>query len=241
MWCDAAHAGLEDHGRRAAAGAHDVQLAAVAGRARSARSALASADHYHRRARRWTVGSGVDGHRDAADRLRAQLACRGPRRRLGCRDGGDRADRRVRCRGAAGLDGFSHVEVLSSSTSCPRTTSRRGTRRPRGRADWPEVGIFAQRGRNRPNRIGLTTCAVLGVDGRTVRVHGLDAVDGTPVLDLKPHMVEFAPRGEVRQPAVGDRADGRLLVVTQALGSIPYGMVRAQAHDGAPIGDHRPR
>ena len=100
-----------------------------------------------------------------------------------------------------GLDGFSHVEVLFVFDQMPEEGIQRGARRPRGRAEWPEVGIFAQRGRMRPNRIGLTTCSVLGVDGRTVRVHGLDAVDGTPVLDLKPHMVEFAPRGEVRQPA----------------------------------------
>jgi tRNA (adenine37-N6)-methyltransferase len=100
-----------------------------------------------------------------------------------------------------GLDGFSHVEVLYLFDQLPVERIERGARRPRGRADWPEVGIFAQRGRMRPNRIGLTTCAVLGVDGRTVRVHGLDAVDGTPVLDLKPHMVEFGPRGDVHQPA----------------------------------------
>ncbi len=100
-----------------------------------------------------------------------------------------------------GLDEFSHVEVLFVFDQVRPEQIEFGARRPRGRADWPEVGIFAQRGRNRPNRLGLTTCAVLGVDGRTVHVSGLDAVDGTPVLDLKPHMAEFAPRGELRQPA----------------------------------------
>ena len=99
-----------------------------------------------------------------------------------------------------GLDEFSHVEVVFVFDQVTPEQIERSTRRPRGRADWPEVGIFAQRGRNRPNRIGLTTCAVLGVDGRTVRVHGLDAVDGTPVLDLKPTMAEFLPRGAHRQP-----------------------------------------
>lgn len=101
----------------------------------------------------------------------------------------------------AGLADFSHVEVLYVFDQVDADGVERTARRPRGRADWPLVGIFAQRGRNRPNRLGLTTCAVLGVEGRTVHVRGLDAVDGTPVLDLKPHMVEFAPRGEVRQPA----------------------------------------
>ena len=63
------------------------------------------------------------------------------------------------------------------------------------------MGIFAQRAKARPNRIGVTTCALVGVDGLELRVRGLDAVDGTPVLDVKPHVVEFGPRGPVRQPA----------------------------------------
>jgi tRNA (Thr-GGU) A37 N-methylase len=76
-----------------------------------------------------------------------------------------------------------------------------GARHPRGRTDWPLVGIFAQRGKARPNRIGVTTCELVGVDGRRVLVRGLDAIDGTPVLDLKPYMAEFAPRSAVREPA----------------------------------------
>ena len=42
---------------------------------------------------------------------------------------------------------------------------------------------------------------MLGVDGLEVHVEGLDAIDGTPVLDLKPHLAELGARGEVRQPA----------------------------------------
>ena len=75
-----------------------------------------------------------------------------------------------------------------------------GKRRPRGRADWPEVGIFAQRAKLRPNRIGVTVCRLLSVEGLAITVEGLDAVDGTPVLDLKPYMKEFGPKGEIRQP-----------------------------------------
>lgn len=100
-----------------------------------------------------------------------------------------------------GLDGFSHVDVVYSFHLVEEGDVVAGARRPRGRADWPEVGIFAQRGKVRPNRIGVTTCVLEGVDGTTVRVRGLDAIDGTPVLDLKPHMRGFAPRGEVREPA----------------------------------------
>jgi tRNA (Thr-GGU) A37 N-methylase len=62
------------------------------------------------------------------------------------------------------------------------------------------VGIFAQRGKNRPNRIGVTVCRIVSVSGRRIEVEGLDAIDGTPVLDIKPVMAEFLPRGEIRQP-----------------------------------------
>jgi len=101
----------------------------------------------------------------------------------------------------SGLADFSHVEVIFVFDQVTAEQIERGASHPRGREDWPLVGIFAQRGKNRPNRLGLTTCAVLGVEGRELRVSGLDAVDGTPVLDLKPWMDEFAPRGELRQPA----------------------------------------
>jgi tRNA (Thr-GGU) A37 N-methylase len=62
------------------------------------------------------------------------------------------------------------------------------------------VGILAQRGSPRPNRIGVTTCALLGVDGLRLRVRGLDAADGSPVLDIKPHMTGFDARGPIREP-----------------------------------------
>lgn len=99
----------------------------------------------------------------------------------------------------AGLDEFSHVEVVFVFHLVDRVET--GARRPRSNPAWPEVGIFAQRGKNRPNRIGVTVCDVVAVDGLTLTVRGLDAIDGTPVLDLKPYMAEFGPRGPVRQPA----------------------------------------
>jgi tRNA (Thr-GGU) A37 N-methylase len=77
-------------------------------------------------------------------------------------------------------------------------------RRPRDNPEWPEVGIFAQRGRGRPNRIGVSVCTLLSVDGKRVSVRGLDAIDGTPVLDIKPYMHQFGPRGEIRQPRWAD-------------------------------------
>jgi len=100
----------------------------------------------------------------------------------------------------AGLADFSHAEVIFLFDRVPDDRIETGARHPRGRADWPLVGIFAQRGKNRPNRLGLTTCRIVRVDGLVVEVEGLDAIDGTPVLDIKPVMVEFLPREDVRQP-----------------------------------------
>lgn len=100
----------------------------------------------------------------------------------------------------AGLDEFSHVDVVFVFHLVDDADVHLGARHPRGNTDWPKVGIFAQRARMRPNRIGVTTCELLAVEGRRVRVRGLDALDGTPVLDLKPYMPEFGPRGDVHEP-----------------------------------------
>jgi tRNA (Thr-GGU) A37 N-methylase len=59
--------------------------------------------------------------------------------------------------------------------------------------------VFAGRGPRRPNRIGATICQILSATGHELQLSGLDAVAGTPVLDLKPVMAEFLP-GQVRQP-----------------------------------------
>jgi tRNA (adenine37-N6)-methyltransferase len=99
-----------------------------------------------------------------------------------------------------GLDEFSHVEIIFLFDQVPESQIESQARHPRGRKDWPLVGIFAQRGKDRPNRLGLTTCRLVSVHHLTVEVEGLDAIDGTPVLDIKPYMQEFGPRGPVKQP-----------------------------------------
>jgi tRNA-Thr(GGU) m(6)t(6)A37 methyltransferase TsaA len=101
----------------------------------------------------------------------------------------------------AGLDEFSHVEIVFLFDQVGDAEINLGARHPRGNPDWPVVGILAQRAKMRPNRIGVTACRLLVVEGMTVRVEGLDAIDGTPVLDIKPVMNEFLPRGEISQPA----------------------------------------
>ncbi len=109
-------------------------------------------------------------------------------------------DARFDARAVAGLDAFSHVEVIYVFDRVDPATVCTTSRHPRGNPDWPDVGIFAQRAKDRPNRLGLSTCELLAVEGTTLHVRGLDAVDGTPVLDVKPHMQEFGPRSAVRQP-----------------------------------------
>ena len=99
-----------------------------------------------------------------------------------------------------GLVDFSHIEVVFCFDRVDEDAVCRGTRHPRGRTDWPSVGILAQRAKDRPNRIGITVCRLVGVRPYAIEVTGLDAVDGTPVLDVKPYLTEFAARGEVRQP-----------------------------------------
>ncbi|HVW10137.1 MAG TPA: SAM-dependent methyltransferase [Bryobacteraceae bacterium] len=100
----------------------------------------------------------------------------------------------------AGLDQFSHVEVVFLFDRVDESKVTTGARHPRGREDWPRAGIFAQRAKNRPNRLGVTICRLVSVSGLSIGVEGLDAIDGTPVLDIKPWMKEFGPQGEVRQP-----------------------------------------
>ena len=100
----------------------------------------------------------------------------------------------------AGLESFSHVEVLFVFDRVDPAKIVSGARHPRNHKDWPAVGIFAQRGKNRPNRLGSTICRVVRREGRKLVVAELDAIDGTPVIDLKPVMREFLPREAVRQP-----------------------------------------
>lgn len=96
------------------------------------------------------------------------------------------------------LDSFSHVAVVFHMHQVTKVTT--GARHPRNRADWPEVGVFAQRGKNRPNALGLTVCRIVKLESTRLYVEGLDAIDGTPVLDLKPWVATMGPRGAIVEP-----------------------------------------
>ena len=104
---------------------------------------------------------------------------------------------------ADGLDGieeFSHVLVLFWMHRAGEAEPMRMRRRPQGRQDMPEVGIFAQRARHRPNPIGATAVKLLGRNGNRLMVQGLDAINGTPVLDVKPYVPAFDAVQSARVP-----------------------------------------
>jgi tRNA-Thr(GGU) m(6)t(6)A37 methyltransferase TsaA len=101
--------------------------------------------------------------------------------------------------GLQGLEAFSHAIVVFYMHEDPGGEKVTLVRRPRGREDMPLLGVFAQRARMRPNPIGVTAVEVLSVEPGLVRVRGLDAIDGTPVLDIKPYAPAF-DRRDARVP-----------------------------------------
>ncbi len=89
--------------------------------------------------------------------------------------------------GLKGLEDFSHAIILYWLDQACYVPENHLQRRPQNREDMPLVGIFSQRGKDRPNRIGMTSVEIVSVSEDALVVKGLDAVDGTPVLDIKPY------------------------------------------------------
>lgn len=100
-----------------------------------------------------------------------------------------------------GIGDFSHLEIIFYFDKVTDDHIQYEARHPRNYQNYPEVGIFAQRGKNRPNKLGSTIVELLEVKPRALIVQGLDAIDGTPILDIKPVMKEFLPKKNVQQPA----------------------------------------
>ena len=90
----------------------------------------------------------------------------------------------------AGLDGFSHVIVVGWLDQIPDELRERRQAYPGGDERLPLLGSFALRGA-RPNPVAVTVCRLRGIKGSTLRVEGLDLVDGTPVLDVKPYIAVY--------------------------------------------------
>jgi tRNA (adenine37-N6)-methyltransferase len=98
-----------------------------------------------------------------------------------------------------GITQFSHLEIIFYfNKALPEDIVFSGY--PRGNTGYPLTGIFAQRKKDRPNNIGLCTVELLLHTGRCITVKYLDAIDGTPVLDIKPVFREFEPKTAIAQP-----------------------------------------
>jgi len=97
-----------------------------------------------------------------------------------------------------GIEQFSHLDIIYFFNKSTRTFI--GSEHPRENKEYPKVGIFAQRKKDRPNHIGATIVNLVRQDGRKLIVRFLDAIDGTPVIDIKPVFKEYLPQGELKQP-----------------------------------------
>lgn len=104
--------------------------------------------------------------------------------------------------GLTGLQTFSHAIILCHLDNAAYIPEKHLLRRPRNRADMPLLGIFSQRTKDHPNQIGITSVEILSVSETTLTVKGLDALDGTPVLDIKPYFPVFDRRDAAAPPWV---------------------------------------
>ena len=134
-------------------------------------------------------------------------------------DDWDAVDSRIELDAAAveadatlGLEHFSHIEVVYLFHLADAGAACRGARHPRGNPDWPLTGILAQRAKDRPNRIGVTVCRLLGVEEqdaggpgpRRHRRHARARREAVPV--------GLRATGRGAGAGVVGRADGGLLV-----------------------------
>jgi len=97
------------------------------------------------------------------------------------------------------IEAFSHLEIIFYFDKVDDSEIV-FSGRSRGNPAYPVMGIFCQRKKDRPNKIGLCTVTLLEHNDRTIKVKGLDAIDGTPVFDIKPVFREFQTAQDIRQP-----------------------------------------
>ena len=102
--------------------------------------------------------------------------------------------------GLTGLSDFSHIIVVYYLNEAKFIKEKHLIRRPQGREDMPMVGILSQRAKDRPNQIGITSVELVSVKDNVITVRGLDAIDGTPVLDIKPYYPIYDSKNEARVP-----------------------------------------
>ncbi|MEM6723722.1 MAG: TrmO family methyltransferase [Bacteroidota bacterium] len=99
-----------------------------------------------------------------------------------------------------GIEEFSHLQIIFYMDQVKDEKAIAQFRHPRNNTQLPKLGTYAQRNKNRPNKLGLTTVELVEVKPRSLIVDKLDAIDGTPILDIKPVMTAFQPQGEIREP-----------------------------------------
>ncbi|MFQ3577352.1 MAG: tRNA (N6-threonylcarbamoyladenosine(37)-N6)-methyltransferase TrmO [Cytophagales bacterium] len=98
-----------------------------------------------------------------------------------------------------GLEKFSHLEILYLFSQTVKNSFSWASH-PRGNINYPLVGIFSQRKKERPNSIGLCTVELISVEEKILKVKNLDAINGTPIIDIKPVFKEFEPHKPIIQP-----------------------------------------
>ncbi len=103
-----------------------------------------------------------------------------------------------------GLSGYSHLVVVYWMHGV-KTCELKHV--PQGKAGGPDIGIFACRCVQRPNPIGVSTVRLLDVRDGVVTVQGLDVIDGTPILDLKPYTPQYDAAPDARVPDWVDKLD----------------------------------
>lgn len=102
--------------------------------------------------------------------------------------------------GLKGLSDFSYITLIYYLDKAKFDKDKHLVRRPQNREDMPLVGIFAQRAKDRPNPIGMTSVELVAVEKNIITVRGLDAIDGTPILDIKPYYPMYDCKEKVRIP-----------------------------------------
>ena len=99
-----------------------------------------------------------------------------------------------------GLEDFSFLEIIFNFHKVYQSKISLDLRHPRVYKDWPKLGLYSQRHKDQPNRLGLTVAELIKRDGRILTVKNLDAINGTPVLDIKPIIKGFLPYGDINSP-----------------------------------------
>ncbi|AVB75887.1 SAM-dependent methyltransferase [Methanococcus maripaludis] len=99
-----------------------------------------------------------------------------------------------------GIEEYSHIKIIYWAHDVPRKARDIKKVHPMGNPEYPLVGLFSTCSPARPNPILTTVVRLVGKEGTTLHVTGLDAIDGSPVLDIKPHVGEFYPAEGVKIP-----------------------------------------